>query len=279
MVGFIGTGTNIDKQKSFADHMKKEVNLRTKELANSNTKLEAMNKELQSFAYISSHDLQEPLRKIQMFSEILLDKEYDKLSDSGKVKFEKIQSAANRMQSLINDLLSYSRTDTEERVFEVIDLQNLVDDVKSELSEELKKKDGKITLQQSRELEVVPFQFRQLMYNLLSNAVKYSRSDVPPVVTIETEIITNAKTFDSSLINKKEYVKITITDNGIGFEEHFSKKIFEVFQRLHTKQEYVGTGIGLAIVKKIVKNHSGFISATGELNKGSVFTVIIPKEK
>jgi len=279
MVGFIGTGTNIDKQKSFADHMKKEVNLRTKELANSNTKLEAMNKELQSFAYISSHDLQEPLRKIQMFSEILLDKEYDKLSDSGKVKFEKIQSAANRMQSLINDLLSYSRTDTEERVFEVIDLQNLVDDVKSELSEELKKKDGKITLQQSRELEVVPFQFRQLMYNLLSNAVKYSRSDVPPVVTIETEIITNAKTFDSSLINKKEYVKITITDNGIGFEEHFSNKIFEVFQRLHTKQEYVGTGIGLAIVKKIVKNHSGFISATGELNKGSVFTVIIPKEK
>ena len=183
------------------------------------------------------------------------------------------------MQSLINDLLSYSRTDTEERVFEVIDLQNLVDDVKGDLSEELKKKDGKITLQQSRELEVVPFQFRQLMYNLLSNAVKYSRSDVPPVVTIETEIITNAKTFDSSLINKKEYVKITITDNGIGFEEHFSKKIFEVFQRLHTKQEYVGTGIGLAIVKKIVKNHSGFISATGELNKGSVFTVIIPKEK
>lgn len=279
MVGFIGTGTNIDKQKSFADHMKKEVNLRTKELANSNTKLEAMNKELQSFAYISSHDLQEPLRKIQMFSEILLDKEYDKLSDSGKVKFEKIQSAANRMQSLINDLLSYSRTDTEERVFDVIDLQNLVDDVKSDLSEELRKKDGKITLQQSRELEVVPFQFRQLMYNLLSNAVKYSRSDVPPVVTIDTEIITNAKTFDSSLINKKEYVKITITDNGIGFEEHFSKKIFEVFQRLHTKQEYVGTGIGLAIVKKIVKNHSGFISATGELNKGSVFTVIIPKEK
>lgn len=277
MVGFIGTGMNIDKQKSFADELKREVDIRTKELADSNDKLEAMNKELQSFAYISSHDLQEPLRKIQMFAEVLMDNEFDKLSTSGKVKFEKIQSAANRMQSLINDLLSYSRTDTEKRVFEVIDLNELVDDVKNDLAEELKKKNGKITLLQSCEIEVVPFQFRQLIYNLLSNSVKYTKSDVEPNVTIATEIITNAKSIDSSLINKKEYVKITITDNGIGFEEQFAEKIFEVFQRLHSKQEYVGTGIGLAIVKKIVQNHNGVISAKGKLNEGSVFEIVIPK--
>ncbi|WP_051941901.1 sensor histidine kinase [Maribacter forsetii] len=277
MVGFIGTGMNIDKQKSFADELKREVDIRTKELADSNDKLEAMNKELQSFAYISSHDLQEPLRKIQMFAEVLMENEFDKLSTSGKAKFEKIQNAANRMQSLINDLLSYSRTDTEKRVYEVIDLKELVDDVKNDLAEELKKKHGNITLLQSCEIEVVPFQFRQLMYNLLSNAVKYSKNDVSPNVTINTEIITNAKSVDISLKNIKEYVRITITDNGIGFEEQFAEKIFEVFQRLHSKQEYVGTGIGLAIVKKIVQNHNGVISAKGILNEGSVFEIVMPK--
>ncbi len=279
MVGFIGTGMNINKQKSFADQLKEEVSSRTKQLADSNLKLEEMNKELQSFAYISSHDLQEPLRKIQMFSEVLMEKEFDKLSSSGKTKFEKIQSAANRMQSLINDLLSYSRTDTEKRVFETVDLKNLVEDVKNDLGEELHKKNGTITLVNSIEVEVVKFQFRQLMYNLLSNSIKYSKSDVPPVITVKTEVITNANSIDEKLLKNKEYVQITITDNGIGFEEQFSKKIFEVFQRLHSKQEYVGTGIGLAIVKKIVQNHAGVISATGELNKGSVFTIILPKKQ
>lgn len=279
MVGFIGTAMNIDKQKSFADQLKEEVSSRTKQLADSNLKLEEMNKELQSFAYISSHDLQEPLRKIQMFSEVLMEKEYDKLSSSGKTKFEKIQSAAYRMQSFINDLLSYSRTDTEKRVFETIDLKNLVDDVINDLGEELSKKGGTITLKNSIEIEVVKFQFRQLMYNLLSNSIKYSRSDVAPVVTVETEIITNAKSIDENLLNNKEYVQITITDNGIGFEGQFSKKIFEVFQRLHSKQEYVGTGIGLAIVKKIVQNHLGSISAESIPGEGSVFKILVPKNQ
>ncbi|MEP2281062.1 ATP-binding protein [Maribacter sp.] len=277
MVGFIGTAMNIDKQKSFSDHLKKEVDIRTRELADSNDKLEAMNKELQSFAYISSHDLQEPLRKIQMFSEVLMENEFDKLSTSGKVKFEKIQSAANRMQSLINDLLSYSRTDTEKRVFEIVDLKDVITDVKNDLGDELNHKHGKITLLKSCKIEVVPFQFRQLMYNLLSNSIKYAKSDVSPEIIIDTAIVKNAKSIDSSLKNKKEYVQITITDNGIGFDEQFAEKIFEVFQRLHSRQEYVGTGIGLAIVKKIVQNHFGVISATGKLNEGSVFVIVMPK--
>lgn len=279
IVGFLGTGMNIEQQKSYEENLKNEVDHRTKELASSNLKLEKMNKELQSFAYISSHDLQEPLRKIQMFAEVLMDNEYDQLSTSGKVKFEKIQSAANRMQSLINDLLSYSRTDTEQRVFETIDLEDLVEDIKNDLGEELIKKGGTITLKNSCQLEVVHFQFRQLIYNLLSNSIKYSKVDVPPIVTIATEVIKKAKAIDSSLSNTKEYIQITITDNGIGFEDQFSEKIFEVFQRLHSKQEYVGTGIGLAIVKKIVQNHAGVISASGELNKGSVFKIVLPKKQ
>ena len=279
MVGFIGTGMNIDRQKSFAEHLTNEVNHRTRELADINMKLESMNKELQSFAYISSHDLQEPLRKIQMFSEVLMDNEFDNLTDSGKAKFKKIQSAANRMQSLISDLLSYSRTDTEERNFETIDLKELVADVKNDLSEELKNKNGKITLPTSIELEVVHFQFRQLMNNLLSNSIKYAKSDVPPVIIVDAEVITNAKTIDTNLVHGKEYVQITITDNGIGFEEQFAEKIFEVFQRLHSKQEYIGTGIGLAIVKKIVQNHNGTISASSESDQGAVFTLLIPKKQ
>ena len=279
LVGFIGTGMNIEQQKSFAEHLKSEVEIRTRELADSNIKLESMNKELQAFAYISSHDLQEPLRKIQMFAEVLMEREYDNLSKTGKVKFEKIQSAANRMQSLINDLLAYSRADTEKRVFEVIDLKNVIDEVENDLGEELAKKQGKVEVLSSCKIEVVPFQFRQLIYNLLSNSIKYSKLDVPPIIKIMGEVIDGLESNDKLLIAGKSYTKITITDNGIGFDKQFSEKIFEVFQRLHSKQEYVGTGIGLAIVKKIVQNHNGFISANGESGKGAVFQIIIPSSQ
>jgi hypothetical protein len=279
LTGFIGTAMNIEQQKSFAEHLKNEVDHRTRELENSNIKLESMNKELQSFAYISSHDLQEPLRKIQMFAEVLMDREYGNLSKTGKVKFEKIQSAANRMQSLINDLLAYSRTDTEKRVFELIDLKTVIDEVENDLGEELLKKQGKIEVLSSCELEVVAFQFRQLMYNLISNSVKYSKSDVPPVIKIEGETIVGSDSDNQLLVAGKSYAKITITDNGIGFDKQFSEKIFEVFQRLHSKQEYVGTGVGLAIVKKIVQNHNGFINAHAESGTGAVFQVIIPSRQ
>lgn len=278
LTGFIGTAMNIEQQKSFSNHLRSEVDNRTRELADSNEKLELMNKELQSFAYISSHDLQEPLRKIQMFSEVLMEQEHDNLSISGKVKFEKIQSAANRMQSLINDLLAYSRADTEQRVFELIDLKNVIDSVENDLGEELAKKQGKVEVLSSCKLEVVPFQFRQLIYNLLSNSVKYSKLDVPPVIKISGETIDGSDCDNQLLIAGTSYAKITITDNGIGFDKQFSEKIFEVFQRLHSKQEYVGTGIGLAIVKKIVQNHNGFVSASGESGTGAEFQIIIPSE-
>jgi signal transduction histidine kinase len=173
------------------------------------------------------------------------------------------------MQSLINDLLAYSRADTEKRVFEVIDLKNVIDEVENDLGEELAKKQGK----------VVPFQFRQLIYNLLSNSIKYSKLDVPPVIKIMGEVIDGLDSNDKLLIAGKSYTKITITDNGIGFDKQFSEKIFEVFQRLHSKQEYAGTGVGLAIVKKIVQNHNGFISANGESGKGAVFQIIIPSSQ
>ena len=151
--------------------------------------------------------------------------------------------------------------------------------VENDLGEELAKKQGKVEVLSSCKLEVVPFQFRQLMYNLLSNSVKYSKSDVNPVIKIMGETIDGSDSDDKLLIAGKRYAKITITDNGIGFDKQFSEKIFEVFQRLHSKQEYTGTGIGLAIVKKIVQNHNGFISANGESGTGAVFQIIIPSSQ
>ena len=277
--GFIGTAMNIEQHKSFENNLQNEVEVRTKELADSNIQLEKMNKELQSFAYISSHDLQEPLRKIQMFAEVLMDKEYNNLSENGKLKFDKIQSAANRMQSLINDLLAYSRTDTEKRIFEVVALGAVIKEVQNDLSEELRNKKGEVNLLSNCKVEVVPFQFRQLIYNLISNSLKYARTNVPPIIEIEGKIVNGIKIGEHILKKDEHFAQITITDNGIGFENQFSEKIFEVFQRLHGKQEYIGTGIGLAIVKKIVQNHNGYISASGEPNKGAVFQIYIPTKQ
>ena len=141
------------------------------------------------------------------------------------------------------------------------------------------KKQGKIEVLSSCNIEVVPFQFRQLIYNLISNSVKYSKSDVPPVIKIECATIVGSDGDNQLLVAGKSYAKITITDNGIGFDKQFSEKIFEVFQRLHSKQEYLGTGVGLAIVKKIVQNHNGFISAHAESGTGAVFQVIIPSRQ
>ena len=276
LTGFIGTGTNIEKQKSFSEKLKKEVALHTKELAQNNSDLEKMNSELQSFAYISSHDLQEPLRKIQMFAGVLLEREFENLSDKGKNKFERIQSAANRMQTLINDLLAYSRTETEERVFETTSLKELFTDAKNDLREEIRNKNATIELTSNCKVEVIPFQFRQLLYNIMSNSLKYSKENTPPIIKIKGEIVNSSEIDDDRLTKNRNYVHISLSDNGIGFDNNFSEKIFEVFQRLHTRQDYVGTGIGLAIAKKIVQNHNGFISAKGLPGAGAIFEIYIP---
>jgi light-regulated signal transduction histidine kinase (bacteriophytochrome) len=235
-----------------------------------------MNKELQSFAYISSHDLQEPLRKIQTFSSQLLEKEYDHLSDKGKEKFIRMQVAANRMQTLIDDLLAYSRTNTTERVFEKTDLNKIIEEVKEDLKEDLKQAHALIETSNMCEVKIIPFQFRQLLYNLISNSIKFSKEKDHPHIKIESEIDSGKKFNIDKLSKEVTYCHISISDNGIGFEPQYSEKIFEVFQRLHGKHEYSGTGIGLAIVKKIVENHNGVVTASGELNKGATFDIYIP---
>ncbi len=245
-------------------------------LKNQNDQLEKMNKELESFAYVSSHDLQEPLRKIQTFASRITEKEENNLSDYGKDMFNRMQDAAKRMQTLIQDLLAYSRTNTTERKFEITDLNEIIAEVKEDLKEELQEKHAIIEANQLCDANIIPFQFRQLLHNLIGNSLKFSNPNHPPLIQIKSEIANGMKLKNEKLSPQNKYCHITVSDNGIGFEEQYNEKIFEVFQRLHGKNEYNGTGIGLSIVKKIVENHNGIITAKGELNKGATFDIYIP---
>jgi light-regulated signal transduction histidine kinase (bacteriophytochrome) len=246
-----------------------------RQIAEKNVELEKMNKELEAFTYVSSHDLQEPLRKIQIFASHILEKEKQNLSDTGKDYFHRMQDAAFRMQTLISELLNFSRLANAEQAFEYKDLRHLVADVKTELKEVIE--DKKATLEESGlgRIKVIPFQFRQLVYNLISNSLKFSRPGIPAVMRIESRI-EEGKECSEQLLPGIKYHHLTFTDNGIGFERHFAEKIFEVFQKLHGKDVYPGTGIGLAIVKKIVENHHGLITAESEPGEGARFDIYIP---
>jgi PAS domain S-box-containing protein len=273
IIGFSKVTHDLTAKKAADDKIKRNA----AELEQKNEELEKMNKELQSFAYISSHDLQEPLRKIQTFSNLIVEKEFDNLSESGKDKFKRMQNAAQRMQTLINDLLAYSRTNTQEIKFTKSDLNTIIDEVKEDLKEEIELK--KATIEAEKILcgvEVIPFQFHQIMYNLITNSLKFSSVDVAPKIIIKCEINKGRKMNNDRLEKEREYCHITFSDNGIGFDNVYKEKIFEVFQRLHGKERYDGTGIGLAIVKKIVDNHKGVITANGEVDKGAAFDIYIP---
>eukprot|EP01089_Gocevia_fonbrunei_P014757 TRINITY_DN4121_c0_g1_i3.p1 TRINITY_DN4121_c0_g1~~TRINITY_DN4121_c0_g1_i3.p1 ORF type:complete len:1328 (-),score=248.00 TRINITY_DN4121_c0_g1_i3:2950-6933(-) len=245
-------------------------------LKNQNEQLEKMNKELESFAYVSSHDLQEPLRKIQLFATRIIEKEEHNLSDYGKDMFKRMQVSAQRMQTLIQDLLAYSRTDTSEGNFEKTDLNEIITDVKEELKEELTAKHATIITNQLSHAHIIPFQFKQILHNLIGNSLKFSDPGRPLLIQIKSEIEIGIKLNNTKLSPQKTYCHITISDNGVGFEKQHNEKIFEVFQRLHGKNEYQGTGIGLSIVKKIVENHHGIITANGEPNNGATFHIYIP---
>ena len=245
-------------------------------LEQKNIELQKINKELESINYISSHDLQEPLRQIQVFGSRISDSELQHLSDAGQTYFKKIINAAKRMQNLINDLLVYSRTKTDARKFTIVNLNQIINEVIEEFGEIISDKHATVEVAELGDANIVPFQFRQMMYNLIGNALKFSKPDTPPHITIKNKKVKSNQVPGAYPIADTEYYQISITDNGIGFEPQYKDRIFEVFQRLHDKQKIAGTGIGLAIVKKIVENHNGNITATSELNKGATFDIYIP---
>lgn len=270
-----GTIRDITEEKAFAQALESMVEERTAELKQANTELEKMNQELASFAYVSSHDLQEPLRKIQAFASRVMEKEYDTLSLAGKDYFARMQEAARRMQLLIQDLLAYSRTNKKEKEFVHTNLSTLVSGVADDLEQFIQDKNATLNIGDLPEVKVIPFQFRQLFTNLISNSLKFRKEGIPLIIDITSKVIEGVA--DPVKLNPEtRYHEITIRDNGIGFDNEYGERIFEVFQRLHTRHEYEGTGIGLAICKKIVENHQGVMTAFGEPGKGATFTIYLP---
>ncbi|NMH24647.1 PAS domain-containing protein [Flavobacterium sp. SE-s27] len=247
-----------------------------KNLEDRNRELEANNKELQAFNYVASHDLQEPLRKIQTFISRLIDKEINSLSENGKQYLIKIKDSSERMRLLIDDLLQFSRTNKAEKVFVSTCLNELLENSKLELTQIIEDKKAIITSDSLPHLNVIPFQIQQLFTNLINNSLKYSKENIPPKIDIKVKKVEAKNENKIPFNDKSKFYKITFTDNGIGFDPQYSERIFMLFNRLHNKDEYSGTGIGLAICKKIVDNHKGFIYADGKPNNGAKFTIYLP---
>ncbi len=256
----------------------RELTFQNEEKEKRTNELLTANKELSAFTYIASHDLQEPLRKTQLFlSRILEDKE-QLLSEKNLDYFKRMEISSRRMQLLINDLLSYSRVNESDKELTNVYLNDVIDNVLEELTliQTIEEKNATITCGSLPQINGIPFQLEQLFTNLISNSIKYSYPDRPPVIDIQYTVVKGTEMPETNANPGKSYYKITITDNGIGFEQENAEKIFMLFQRLHDKQKYAGTGIGLTICKKITENHHGFITATSIPDQGSTFTVYLP---
>ena len=271
-VGMINTDLS-EKKKNEAVILKYQHDLELK-----NLQLLQTNSELDSFTYIASHDLQEPLRKIKTFTSRIIDKSNDGLSENNNEYFKRILTASERMQALISALLDYSRTNTSKIELEKTPLKNIINQVKNDLQELLEENKAIIETGELPVLDIVPLHFNQLFSNLIINAIKYRKPQVRPKVVITSEIVNATEIPGTRSSAHNKYYKLSFADNGIGFEQKYAGKIFELFQRLHSRFEYEGTGIGLAICKKIVQNHNGIIQAYGEPDVGATFIIYLPVE-
>lgn len=238
--------------------------------------LESANRDLDRFAFMASHDLQEPLRKIRTFSDLLATKYKEVLDADANTYINRIQSAASRMQALIKDILAFSKLTGEKDSFEFTDLNILLDEALVDLESMIREKDAQINIVSPLPaLEVKPGLIRPLFYNLISNALKYSKDTVAPRITIRYEL-TSGQNGKPDPKDTGKYCRIYVEDNGIGFDQIYAEQVFEMFRRLHGNTAFEGTGIGLALCKKIVEKHHGFISATSKANEGTTFTITLP---
>lgn len=233
-------------------------------------KLEVSNQELQDFASVAAHDLQEPLRKIQSFSDRLKIKAKENLSPELMDYLNRMQDSAKRMQTLINDLLTYSRVTTRANAFSNVELDEIMRKVIYDLEVRLEQTHGKVEVKSLPTIQADSTQMYQLLQNLVGNALKFSRPNTPPFVTVDYRIL------NGSSLGRGQACEITIKDNGIGFEEKYVDRIFTIFQRLHGRHEYEGTGIGLAVCRKIVDRHGGTITAQSVPGEGSTFIITLP---
>lgn len=262
----IETRKKAEQELSDLNHsLEQRVTQRTEELFKINKQLEASNHDLQQYASVASHDLKEPLRKILIYSD-RVKREFLSSDPEGQVYIQKIITASQRMTTLINDLLNYSKL-SGDGLFQPTNINKIIRDLVSDLELLITEKRATITVDPFPEMEVVPGQVRQLFQNIISNALKFSKKDTPPVVNIAVEEL---------IKDDERHCLIRISDNGIGFNEVYKDKIFTMFQRLHNRDAFEGTGIGLAIVKKIVEKHNGTITVSSREGEGTTFTLSLP---
>lgn len=243
-----------------------------KTLATYAAELERNNNELQSFTYVASHDLQEPLRKIKTFGDRLQMNYAAALDKRGLDYLQRMQNAAERMQVLIHDLLLFSRVTTQAKPLQTVSLQKIVSDVLSDLEVHIEEAHAQVQVGALPTLDADPTQMRQLFQNLLANALKFHKPGQPPIILVYSEKLAD---------NGRDPTcwQITVADNGIGFEEKYAERIFTIFQRLHGRHDYEGTGVGLAICRKIVERHQGRITAHSQPGAGATFIITLPERQ
>ncbi len=271
-----GINRDITLQRETEKELTRKVELRTLELQKANAELNNLNENLKQFVYVASHDLQEPLRKINLFSDLIQEKT-ETLDEVQRNYLGKITKAARRMAALIKDLLDFSRTESKEQVLSSTDLNQLVHNVIEDYEVLIQQKKATVNVDTLPVIEAIPLQMNQLFYNLIGNALKFSKPDVQPVIDIQCRKLSAAEVLKHDKLSADHnYLQITVADNGIGFDQKFSDQIFVIFQRLHGKNEYEGTGIGLALCKKIAENHKGIVYGEGKEGNGAQFHVILP---
>ena len=270
-VSFVGTILDITEEKKAADLLEYKIEERTQELKQAN-------EQLKQFTYAASHDLQEPLRKISFFLDRLLGSLGTSISEENKNTAERILKTTERMRNLIDDLLHYSNSTFGAVTFEDIDLTVIAKEVLDDMEATILEKNALINLKHLPVIHGDPRQLKQLFQNIISNALKYQKITNTPEILIAAEVVKREAIVATSNEerNQDKFYKICIQDNGIGFEQEYADRIFKLFQRLHSKQEYEGTGIGLALVKKVVENHNGFITVESQPDLGTTFNIYFP---
>lgn len=274
--GFIGSCTEIHDKRIIHEELEQLVKKRTLDLEEINKELYRSNSELKQFAYVASHDLQEPLRKIMTFADRLQSYKAN-LPEAQQKYIDKIAVSSQRMTRLIDELLNFSRTSRSDQAFTKVNLNKAVKEVLTDFDLIISQKGGRIEVDKLPSLQAIPLQMEQLFHNLISNALKFTRASVPPVIGITSKILTSkAIAAYKGLQPDTRYYEIVVTDNGIGIEAEFVEQIFEIFQRLNDRERFPGTGIGLALCRKIVNNHNGIIFARPLDHEGTSFHIILP---
>lgn len=273
----IAANKSLEKEVEERKISEKKINMLNKQLTENIIQLKNTNQELERYASVASHDLQEPLRKIIIFGNKLKDKYAKAIEGEGLDLVERMIKASNRMQMLIKNLLEFSKATAGTDNYVETDFNEIVNSVLSDLEMNIQQKEAVIVCGKLPNLKVIPEQFRQLFQNLIVNSLKFNRQNVPPVITINSEKVKGMYLPGMSYDQYEEtFYKITVKDNGIGFEEKYAEQIFSIFKRLHTYEQFEGTGIGLSICKKIVEKYQGYIYASGKPNEGATFTIILP---